>query len=155
MTIFSFLISFLLLSFNIYAIEEQKIEEYKIIREDLKTNNFAETENYYFFYGKSQAGDFDDEEEAILFAEINAYSNLRFRAFNLICWPDYISIEVRLQIFHEFLNLNPLMTHNEGFTILKKKKNREKDFEIIFSINKENNRIIFPSTTNLGFFDNC
>ena len=47
------------------------------------------------------------------------------------------------------------MNHNEGFTILKKKKNREKDFEIIFSINKENNRITFPSTTNLGFLDEC
>ena len=47
------------------------------------------------------------------------------------------------------------MTQNEGFTILKKKKNREKDFEIIFSINKKNNIIVFPSTTDLGFLDKC
>jgi|TARA_B100001079_G_scaffold235702_1_gene217728 hypothetical protein len=47
------------------------------------------------------------------------------------------------------------MTQNEGFTILKKKKNREKDFEIIFSINKENSRIIFPSTIDLSFIDKC
>jgi len=47
------------------------------------------------------------------------------------------------------------MNHNEGFTILKKKKNREKDFEIIFSINKKNNIIVFPSTADLGFLDKC
>ena len=43
------------------------------------------------------------------------------------------------------------MTQNKDFTILKKIKNRDKDFEIIFSINKTNSRITFPSTTNLGF----
>jgi len=47
------------------------------------------------------------------------------------------------------------MTQNEGFTILKKKKNREKDFEIIFFINKKGSKITFPSTTNLGFVDLC
>lgn len=154
-TIFSFLISVLLLSFNVYAIEKQKIEEYKIIRDDLKTNHFAETENYYFLYGKSQAGDYDDDDEAVLFAEDDAYDRLRIRAFNLICWPDYISIEVRVKIFHEYLNLNPLMTHIEGFTILKKKINREKDFEIFFSINKKKDTITFPSTRDIGFLDVC
>ena len=63
--------------------------------------------------------------------------------------------EIRVKIFYEYLKIKPLMTQNEGFTVLKKKKNREKDFEIIFSINKENNRITFPSTTNLGFLDAC
>ena len=47
------------------------------------------------------------------------------------------------------------MNQNEGFTIIKNNKNKEKDFEIIFSINKENNMIIFPSTINLGFLDVC
>ena len=47
------------------------------------------------------------------------------------------------------------MNQNEGFTIVKKIKNKKKDFEIIFSINKENNIITFPSTTNMGFLDAC
>ncbi|PPR49272.1 MAG: hypothetical protein CFH15_01286 [Alphaproteobacteria bacterium MarineAlpha5_Bin5] len=91
----------------------------------------------------------------MFFAEADAYEKLEIIAFNLICWPDYISTEIRIKIFYEYLQMKPLMTQNEGFTILKKLKNREKDFVMIFSVNKENTMIVFPSTTNLGFLDTC
>ena len=83
-------------------------------------------------------------------------SNKKIKDLNILhLRAEDLTLQEIVKIFYEYLNLNPLMSYNEGFTILKKKKNREKDFEIIFSINKENNRITFPSTTNLGFLDAC
>ena len=107
--------------------------------------------SFPFFKGVANSIDYEDEEEAEFIAEVDAYEKLDIIAFHLICWPEYIATETRVKIFYEYLKIKPLMTQNKDFTILKKKKNRKKDFEIIFSINKENNRIIFPSTTNLGF----
>jgi hypothetical protein len=107
--------------------------------------------SFPFFKGVANSINCEDEEEAEFIAEVDAYEKLDIIAFHLICWPEYISTETRVKIFYEYLKIKPLMIQNKDFTILKKKKNRKKDFEIIFSINKENNRIIFPSTTNLGF----
>ena len=145
----------LFFALNVHALDDQVINEYKDARKDLKINSFSETDNYYFFKGVANFIDYEDEEEAEFIAEADAYENLEVIAFHLICWPDYISTEIRIKILYEYLKIKPLMTQNEGFTILKKKKNREKDFEIIFFINKKGSKITFPSTTNLGFVDLC
>ena len=145
----------MLFASNVNALDNQLINEYKDARKDLKHNSFSETDNYYFFKGVANSIDYEDEEEAEFIAEADAYEKLEVIGYHLICWPDYISTEIRVKIFYEYLKIKPLMTQNEGFTILKKKKNREKDFEIIFSINKKNNIIVFPSTTDLGFLDAC
>jgi hypothetical protein len=145
----------LLLASNAIALTDQLLKEYKEIRENLKNISFAETDNYYFLKGIANYINYEDEEEVKFIAEADAYEKLEVMAYNFICWPHYISTKNRVKIFYEYLKIKPLVNQNEGFTIIKSNKNKKKDFEIIFSINKENNIITFPSTTNMGFLDAC
>ena len=47
------------------------------------------------------------------------------------------------------------MSQNDGFTIIKKKKNRDKNFEMIFLVAKDNTKIIFPTTKSLSLINEC
>jgi hypothetical protein len=144
-----------LLNVSSYALSDQIIAEYKIARASLKTHNFFETENYYFFKGVANFIDYEDEDEAEFLAEADAYEKLEILAYNNICWPKFISAETRINIFYDYLNTQPLMSQNEGFTIIKKKKNRDKNFEMIFLVAKDNTKIIFPTTKSLSLINEC
>ena len=58
--------------------------------------------SFPFFKGVANSIDYEDEEEAEFIAEADAYEKLDVIAFNLICWPEYISTEVRVKIFYEY-----------------------------------------------------
>jgi len=144
-----------LLSISSYALNDQIIEEYKIARETLKNQNFVETDHYYFFKGVANFIDYEDEDEAEFIAEADAYEKLEILAYNYICWPEFISAETRVKIFYDYLKTQPIMSQNVGFTIVKKKKNRDKSFEMIFLVTKEETKIIFPTTKNLSLINEC
>ena len=145
----------MLFASNAIALTDQLLKEYKEISGKLKNSSFVETNNYYFLKGTANYINYENEEELKFIAEANAYEKLEVMAYNFICWPHYISTKNRVKIFYEYLKRKPLMNQNEGFTIVKKIKNKKKDFPIIFSINKENNIITFPSSINMGFHDTC
>jgi hypothetical protein len=47
------------------------------------------------------------------------------------------------------------MSHNAGFTIIKKIKDRDNNLEMIFLVTKENTKIIFPTTKSLSLINEC
>lgn len=144
-----------MLNVSSYALSDQIIAEYKIARASLKIQNFVETDNYFFFKGVINFSDYEDEEEAEFLAEADAYEKLEILAYNNICWPKFISAETRVKIFYDYLNIQPLMSHNAGFTIIKKIKDRDNNLEMIFLVTKENTKIIFPTTKSLSLINEC
>ncbi len=145
--------SFLLIVKPVKSLEAQLIEEFKQIRDVIEINKFAETENYYFLFGTIQVDDYEDDLEFL--AEASAYENLDVYAFKNICWPEYLDIDIKLKIFYQFLNQNPLMDNNKNITIIKKIKKSNDIINFIFSFDKKNNKINFPNNYDLGLVDSC
>ena len=96
-----------MLNVSSYALSDQIIAEYKSARASLKTHNFFETENYYFFKGVANFIDYEDEDEAEFLAEADAYEKLEILAYNNICWPKFISAETWISIFYDYLIIQP------------------------------------------------
>ena len=145
--------SFLLIVKPVKSLEAQLIEEFKQIRDVIEINKFAETENYYFLFGTIQVDDYEDDLEFL--AEASAYENLDVYAFKNICWPEYLDIDIKLKIFYQFLNQNPLMDNNKNITIIKKIKKSNDIINFIFSFDKKNNKINFQNNNDLGLVDSC
>ena len=145
--------SFLFITKPVNSLEKQLIKEFKLIRENLEINKFAETDNYYFLFGTVLVDDYEDDLEFL--AEASAYENLDVYAFKNICWPEYLDIDTKLKIFYQFLSHHPLMENNKNMTLLKKIKKPNNIIHFIFSFDKKNNKINFPNNFDLGFLDNC
>ena len=145
--------SFFILCQPIFALEKELIKEYKQIRSILEKDKFAITDNYYFLFGSVTIEDFEDDLEFL--AEASAYENLEVYAFKKICWPNYLDTETKVKIFYQYLNANPLFKENKNITVLKKQKRPNGVINIIFTFDRKNNIITFPSNQELGLINTC
>jgi hypothetical protein len=145
--------SFVFFSQQSFGLEKKLINEYKKIRSIIEKEKFVITDNYYFLFGSVTIEDFEDDLEFL--AEANAYENLEVYAFKKICWPNYLDTETKVKIFYQYLNTNPLFKENKNITVLKKQKRPNGVINIIFTFDRKNNIITFPSNQELGLINTC